>query len=430
MLENDGAISVNPIQNAPVKPPIPELVDAINCVFTFDNTVERLEFYRQYSNVAQFAIEVKKISFYNYLNGKYGFKFQGKPGINHYVYAFDKAGHRSAKLEFYVMTDEEKAKELETYYEETKTISNTLADKEREIGTEINAMNVSPESRKRILVQESKTPDIMILTAPVVLEVSKDEVTLDVSYKDSTEQLVTDFYAAIAPVGDALYKRSVYKKKITSNTIEFTTSYGGVRPDMQYAVWIENSMGQQISPCVTFATHLVIDTTTEDDEEKINLRDNNEMISQITSGLGSKITVTNEITSCINNLKEDFTITWKNVFDKIVQNLMNYTPKISNVDSTVRALYEVQADILHRVYLGFFPDVVFDPKAFTLKFGPRLEDYMVTAYYVDVNSSSFKTYKAAVGQDNIITLDKTSKYVVVYGVGSDVYTKSGTIVID
>jgi hypothetical protein len=430
MLENDNVIAVNPPTVTVVKPPVPEITDAINCVFTFGPDIERLEFYRQYSNIAQFAIEAKKIGFYNYLDGKKGFKFDGKPGVNHYVYAFNKYGERSPKLQFYVMTDEEKSKELDLYYSESKDVQKLLTDKERELLDTLNSLSLSKTNRKRVLVQECKTPALNILPAPNITNITNDKVTIDVNYRENTEQYSTDFYISIASVNDALYKRAVYKKKIESTTVEFTTSYGGIKPDMQYAIWVENKAGDQISQCATFSTYSNKTEDILDEEDRIDSYYNEKMLQQIKYNLSNKIQITNEISSCFNNLIDDLTLSWKNVFDKIAQNIMSYSPKIHNIDTIINSLYESETDIMHYVDTAFFTKVTFNPLTYDLVFSKKPIDYMVTVKYINSSGIVTKTYKNLANQDNTITLDRTSSYIVVYAVAPDIYTKSGTIIID
>jgi hypothetical protein len=321
MMQNDNAVYMNTM--ATVKPPAPELVDAINCVFLFGDNIEKLEFYRQYNKVTQFAAEVLKIAFFNHNSGKKGFRFVGKPGYNYYVYAFNSAGERSPMVQFYVMTDDEKAAHLNSYYLEKDAVNTLLLETERAIGPEIDKLNVNQNNHRRLLIENAKAMEANVFPAPTVISKSTDKITIDVSNNESVGMFATGFYAAIADTEDALYKRATYKQLITTNTVEFSTRYGGIKPDRMYSIWIENSDGMQVSPSITAVIYASETSDTLNEEESIDLYRVENIINQVSRTLSNKINITTEIAAAINNLKDDDTITYKNVFDKLAFNILS-----------------------------------------------------------------------------------------------------------
>jgi hypothetical protein len=426
ILHNDNIVGMNPA--TPVKPPAPELADAINCVFLFGDNVEKLEFYRQYNKVVQFAAEVTKIAFFNHINGKKGFRFVGKPGYNYCVYAFNLAGERSPMTQFYVMTDEEKAKNLNSYYLEKNAVDALILETERTIGKDLEKLNINSDNYRRLLVENAKAMEANIFPAPTVISNTTDKIEINVSNNESIGMFTTEFYAVIADIEDALYKRVAYKQLVTTDTVEFSARYGGIKPDRMYAIWIESSDGTQVSPSTTVAIYSNETNDLLNEEENINLYRVQNIINQISLTLSNKINITTEIASAINNLKDDDTVTYKNVFEKLTFNILSYIPKLANTDEIIEAIFESKMDIMYHVDNNFFDSITVSNN--TITFSPRHQEYMISMYGINYTDISNIPSKVAAEESKIITYDKSARYFVIFATASDLYSKSGMLFID
>lgn len=424
MTENDNTVYLNP--KPVVYPPVPELFDAINCVFLFDKEIKRLEFYRHYYKVTQFAADVDKIAFFDHHSGKKGFRFSGKQGYNYSVYAFDSAGMRSPGTVFYVMTDEEKAKTIGEYNSEKTYVDALLAETERAIGSRLSGL--SQDNYNRMLVENAKAMEMNIFPAPTIINSSTEKITVDVSNNESVGVFVPEYYAVIAYVENALYKRVTYKQLITTNTIEFSSRFGGVKPDKMYAIWIENREGTQVSPSITVSTPSIFTDSLLNEEQFIELYRVKDIINQLRLTLGNKINITTEIALAIENLADDESVTYKNVFDKLAFNILSYVPKFVNTDEIIRTIFESKMDILYHIDLNFFSDVKI--KNNTITFSPRSQEYMISMCGINHYGISNIPIKVAASEPKNITYDRSSRYLVIFATSSDLYTKSGMIFID
>jgi hypothetical protein len=198
-LANDGIIAINQTELA-VQPVVPEMIDAVNCVFIFDNDVEKLEFYRENGPFSQLVKTATKNNFYVYSTLKQAYKFVGTPGRQHHVYAYNKYGKKSPILHFYVMTNEEKAKALDSNYVEKTAVNAKISKAEKQIGQKLNELRLSKVNRDRLLIQVIKVADTNLLPAPVVTSKTDYSITLDVNYEELLKNCPTVFYACIADI--------------------------------------------------------------------------------------------------------------------------------------------------------------------------------------------------------------------------------------
>jgi len=426
MIHNDGYYALN--QYMPIRPPVPEMADAVNCIFLLDENVKKLEFYRHVGKITQFAADVDKISFYDYGNGKKAFRFLGKQGYYYTVYAFGPRGERSPGLQFYVLTDKERTKAIGDYNAETRAVNTLLLEAERAIGKEIQQLNINEDNYNRLLVEKAKEMEINIFPAPTVIESNVSRITVDVSNNKSIGLFNSEFYAVISDVNEAMYDKVRYKKLITSDTVEFTPAYGGIKADKIYAIWIENAEGKQVSPCITVPVYSAATAELLGEEERITLYRVKKIINQVKQTLGNKINITNDISSAIENLEIDETVTYKNVFDKLTLNMLSYIPKIANVDKVIKAIYESQIDILYHVDTTFFRNITVDNN--TISFDAKAHGYILSVYKINHYNVLNTAIKVNASEAKSVTYDKEYRYVVIFATSPDLYTKSGMIFID
>jgi hypothetical protein len=396
--------------------------------------VERLDFYRQYQNVSQFVYSVDKMNFKDHVSGKKAYTFYGKPGLKHYVYAYDLGGNKSSRVDFYILTDEERQKVLAGLLDVQDFYDKQIANAESDIGAELSALKLLPIDYKRALIQYSKRVVQNLFPAPVVVESSTTSINVDVDYKDNIGQFNNDYYVVLAAVDDALSQQAFYKIKINKDvtSVTFTAEAHGIKPDTAYAIWIEDSSFVQVSPCTTVA---IYNNPTEDIIEKtseVELYFNGKTIDQIEKVVANKVLIDDTVKTIMDNLRDDITVNQKNVYDRVIQNILSFRPKIANANILVESVLEAKLDIVYHIDTAFMPNATLSKADHKITFPAKPEDYMVTVMYIDSNGiAQYDTFRSVAGSDYSVILD-TSKgnYAAVFAVRPDVFDKSGLIFVN
>lgn len=416
-------------EHSKIKPATPTMINAMDCVFVFDKSIDRLEFYREYENVDQFALDVREASFKPYSTDLRAFKFFGKPGVNHYVYAFDKAGQRSPKLQFYVFTDSEISEAMQDYSAAGLLADSLYNNKLTEVKQDCVDLKLSQSEEERFVTQLAKAPSVKLMNAPTVSAAIKTVITVDTGYDELVNGESAQFFVAIAPKSQALMDYPIYKQAIEKDIVIFDTGNCGLKTDEDYIIWIENLVGVQVSEATSI--HLAKEWTDElyDSQNKINLYLSNQIVNSVTATLASKITLTEEIKNCIENLKDSDT-TWNNVFDKLINNVINHHPRISNQNELIQAIYVTQSNLKHTVDLNFFESVRYETALNRLELSPVARPYTLVVKYIDTDSIRTESYAMSPNVISDVHLDSNSKYIVIYGASPDLTTRSGMIFIN
>lgn len=415
-----------------VKPPKPQLSDAANCVFIIDSSIERLEFYRQYSGIAQFAIEVKKVAFTKNSSGQLTYQFNGKPGLNHYVYAYNKAGQRSVKLSFYVMTDAERAVALNQYYTDHATATELLTAASNQHGAALKKLGLSDVIYNRALAQFAKQSSTNIFMMPVITTWTSDSITVSVNPNGRFDS-GGGAWMTLAPLDEALISAPRQKIRLTRyiTSVQFTAAAHGLQADESYVIWIENDSGNQISPCTSITLYASETDDEVDQEEQLKLYISSIIMSKIRYALSSMITITNEIDSCIDQLCSDDTLTYDNAFARLIQNVLSYTPKISNAYSIIRAIIKAKMQIVYSVDTLFYDDnkVTYN-SSLSFEFPARSEDYMIVIESVLDGVTSVTTIAIGSGTKAKVDIPYGKSYACMYGLSHDLKTVSGAVLVD
>lgn len=425
-IANNATWSSNP--NARIKPPQPELFDAANNVFLLDDSTEKLEFYRQIRGISQFALEVTKSSFYRHSSGKMAYRYMGRPGTSHYVYAINKIGDRSARLDFYIMNDGIRSGSLSvsnaasSSYQTTREI---LLSKYRK---EIADAKVSSLGQDLILLQLARSESLGILPAPTVLDKGPNYIRLDVHYPDLMTQETGSLYAVLAETQNVMIQQA--RQKIAFNhattQVEFQSYPHGVRPDTMYAIWIEDSLGRQLSPAVSVQPY---SSPTEDliaTDESVRMFFWKKTLGEIKKRLSSKVVITEEIEAIFDNLQENDEIGDHQVYEELSQNAIRSYPRIPNIDPLLYALYQTKADLLYHSELSFFyGDIQSDKSSVT--FPERNDAYVIVKGWVQPESVMWSTLSVPAGTSASMPMDETTGYLVIFAMDPKTHTKSGIL---
>lgn len=428
---NSRVIGGNP--SAVVIPPKPEMSDAINCVFVLADNIEKLEFYRQYSKITQFAGEVNKLSFYRNAAGKLAYRFSGKPGLNHYVYAFDKSGQRSIKLGFYVMTDEERATALAKYYVDDAGVRQLLKEASGEYGDDLKDMKLDTESFNRMLVQFAMLPDASVFTTPEIISKSKTSIKVKVDMKGRMEQNDSVFWVAMSEAAEAMLPKPRQKIKVDKATgeVEFTAEKHGLKVGESYAIWIEDDKEAQVSPCVTTTVHEKETDATEAEDNAIAIYLAGKVMASIKANLSNRITITDEIADCIDNLADDASVNYDNAFAKLIYNIDTHSPKISKTYPIIMAIMRAKMDLVYNVNSKFHTGkLVLDKDKSTIELPAGSEVCTVVIEYVRNGVTTFKTIKTVANEKTKVEIKNEGSYATVYSIAPDLRTTSGAVFVD
>lgn len=348
-LFNDFISAVNDKIEVPI--PTMKYNAAYENVFKFDESIENAEFFKDYGHISQLYYIVPNYNFKKIDGEDNSFRFQGRPGHKHYVEATIKTA-RSPKLEFYVMTQNEK----DTFIEKDKK-KNNLTDKDVDIiDTSIkkdDLGDLETDDYKRAFLIKAKRID-----NPIFLPVDVESIEENVLVKNPLASIVNknfndDYYLAVASYQDVLQGNPIYKVKFTNRDelIAITKMLHGLKENNTYALWIENTSGIQLSNPSTFVYSESFDlNNTEMKEYEIK-----EVIDEILS-ISNEILPTNiyenivaiiqnndtiENSELITNLLSSFEISMlsKTRLNTFISNIKYYLGlMISSSDSLIESL--------------------------------------------------------------------------------------------
>lgn len=430
---NDRRYAINRLLFA-LTPPVPEVLDNMSSVILTDKSTKALEFYRQVKHVSQFSSKVTSNYFTDHESGKKSCKFLGRPGWKHYVYAMNELNQRSPRLEFYVMTDEEKTRRTKELADETSLIDEAIAYSESLVGEEMHSLNLPDEHSKRILVKEVKDISLPLLPTPVVIESTNSKIILDVNYKDIIGQYEDKYFVALSEVNSALFSIPRYKVIINNNSdkVEFNADDHGLKPNTSYVVWIENDQGVQVSNCATMYTYdeaIDVDTI---EESKIHYYELDKFISKFKKILSTKIKLDYEINYAIDNLKDDSSVNEKNFHERLIKNILSIKPRLSNEGYIIKSILESRHDINFVISEYFFnEDIKYENKV--VQYPTKPEEYMVVVYLINIINEEpiieVKTYKSI--ENKTLDIDvSNSIYAATYAIDRNIFSKSGILFVD
>jgi hypothetical protein len=273
-MNNDTTIAINKSNNVPA--PTWFYDENYDHIFKFDDNIECAEFYREYGEVEQYATTVNAVSFKTINNQTNCVKFTGKPGVTHYVQAII-GNVRSAKVEFYVMTESEKQKYITQQTGKT-TLSNTEISKIDSTVSNDLSNNVSILDEQRAFIYNAKKISNDKIMAPVVISI-EDDVVVE-TFLSNFANNVSTFYLAISNYNDIVNNNDIYKIPFTcsNETIIINQLMNGIKQNTAYGLWIEDENNIQISNASTFS--YIPGTEIADDITEYEVKD---IISKIKS---------------------------------------------------------------------------------------------------------------------------------------------------
>lgn len=252
-LKNDNTLALNKESNS-LNAPTHELNDSCYNIFTFSPETTSAEIFKLNRNFAQLAAIVPSYNFNEIDKKPNSFRFLGKPGANHYVYALNETA-RSPKLEFYVMSESEKQEFLKNLNSKESLSLESKEQVNRIIVDKIPEAEDSKEIKNRAFMYEVKKLENATILPPQIYSVNEKEVTVMPNINNLiTNSSTKEFYLAIASTKEVEDNDIIYKIKFTNLDEKVVINYldHGIKNKEQYILWIEDIEMNQISNATTF----------------------------------------------------------------------------------------------------------------------------------------------------------------------------------
>lgn len=276
-LFNDFISAVNDKIDVPI--PKMKLNSQYENVFTFDKKITTAEIFKDYGNIVQFYYEVPNYNFKTIDGVDNSFRFNGKPGKQHYIQALI-GKYRSPKLEFYVMTQKEKDEFIKRDRAKKKLSEKQIKDIDNKISQDNLSLLSSSDYERSFLINALKIEKPLVIP-PEVINIDND-VTVITSINDLfCDDIDNRFYLAIATYEQILNKDAVYKIDFCQKDKQINISkiFNGLKKNTSYAIWIEDSNLNHISNATTFVFNPDFDI----DNDKFKNYSIDEMIQNIES---------------------------------------------------------------------------------------------------------------------------------------------------
>lgn len=411
-----------------IRPPRPELFDAANNIFLLDDSTEKLEFFRQLGDVSQFAQEVTKGSFFQHSSGKMAYRYIGRPGMSHYVYAINKLGDRSPRLDFYVMKDKDRSDSLAINAGASNSYRTAREELLSKFAKEIADAKVSALGLDLILLQLSRMNSTGVFPAPSIIDKGPNYIRADVHYPDLSIEETGTMYAVLAEVQNIMIQHDRQKIPFSHNSmeVEFRDYPHGIRPDTMYAIWIEDGMGRQLSPAVAVQVHGAPTEELIAEDEAVRMFFWKKTLREIKKRLSSRITITSEVEEILEILQENDEIGDHQIYEELSQNAIRSYPRIPNIDPLLYAIYQTKADLLYRSSPSFFFDPIKTDKS-TVLFPDRNDQYVIVKGWIQAESVLWSTMSIPAGVNGVMPMDETTGYVIMFAIDPRTHEKSGIL---
>lgn len=403
-----------------VNPPKLEYINGCTNTFVVDNKIELMDFYRQFTNTVQFAKTINKKNF-EPKDDSFTCTFNGKPGVRHYTYAANNYGFRSPRVDFYVYPDEERSIAIEEMAESKQIIEHELKHIDSIIGSKISS-EFDDESRRRVLSEIIKSSEIRSTKPPIVKENNKHGILLEI-IEDKEELINIEAMVVISDINNALLNYPKYKISV-KNEIFFTAKNHGIRPRTDYAIWIEDNEGYQISDCITIES--------SDDEEMDITREyevSEYFINNITDALENEFKEAQLKNNILSNIiyknKNDVEANKVTILDNILVDIIEESSVLSDMFSILYSFFKVYFSQMYNINEDFFNEqlIMHEDRIYIQ------ED--CTMIKIDISANEINKYKIDLNEGSVINLNNDNEpYTLISFIKKDLSSRSGFILLN
>lgn len=411
---NYAGADIKPVQQ-------PKITDPLTATIQIPDDAAKLDVYSFGTNRLVKSVSAERVNS--------SLKFLGRPGDKYYAQAINPLGEKSPRLEFAVMQDEDKP----TYISKQKSNNDALVSNynlaSSEIRNNLIQYRLDDEGIKDMVTTHGKSKCAETAPSPVIVDYDDSKITINISMLDLIGNTQLPYFAVIAERDNA-FNNDMFRKQefhIGDETVIFTAEKDFIRPDKSYIFWIEDSSHAQISKCTPL--------NMSDDEEVVAKK--KEIIldlkkQEIISSMTNKSMYSQDLLYCIDAAIVDEDTNANNIYEKIIEKVINYNTKFLNESFVVKALIECKVESKSIIDDNFFNTTIKIDSAHKTVITPmRSSRYTVTVYKIDRNG--FMTFDSiAVDQLSTqdILLDRNYKYMSVFCIATDPVVKSDILFID
>ena len=365
----------------------PELNSKNNCTNSFfvDYSINKMDFYRLYSNTEQFKKTIEKNNFKD-IGDKYLCIFNGTPKSKHYTYAVNSFGFRSPKVEFYTLDDNSKTLLLEDKKYKDDLIEYNIQKAINSYSNEIKNLLNEKEKREAAL-EELTMSSIKNISLPIIEKTENNSIKVKIN---ESEDLLkeNEYMIAIEDLDKVLYNNTKYKQ-LAKSEIEFTSLEHGLKLNKKYAIWIEDKDENQVCDSV-------ICEMKNNDEELLQENNINKIFTiRIINDFKVELNEKNLITEKLNNIIEivynDINTNKTNIFEKLLYNILDNTSTLVNVFEILFVLFKIYIDYTYDINENFFK-----------------EELVLEENKIDKINKNIISYKINIDQNNTISIEKNS----------------------
>lgn len=273
------------VNKSSVPTPIMHVDENGNAYFEFDKSITEAEFYLRDGNIEYFKQHVESGIFREIDNKKNCFRYIGKNGSSNFIEAISK-DKRSSRLDFYIMTNEEKT-DYRNKNASKKKIDDALLNRAtHEIRKNIDNTATNKEIEQALIYSVKKIEELV--DPPYIY---KDDNKIYINSNIETKSVYKrKFYFCIGTLDEIKNDDMIYKiefDSLNSRAVIDSISYD-IEEGKAYGCWIENDTFEQISRASTF---------------EYNNDDNSEVVNEFefSNNYGPIISLSNSLNVFIEN---------------------------------------------------------------------------------------------------------------------------------
>ena len=400
----------------------PQLEHASGCtnVFLVDDKVASMDFYREFTNTTQFAKTINKRNFETRENYN-ACIFNGRPGTRHYTYAANNHGFRSPRVDFYIYPDDYRSLAMEEIMNEKQMVAHKLKHVDSIIGSKINN-ELDNRDRKRVLSEIIRSSEVKSVKPPVVVENNKHGILFKI-IEDKEELINAGAMVVISDIENALMNYPKYKINI-KDEIFFTAKKHGIRSGTDYAVWIEDSEGHQISDCITVEA---IKNEEVDIAREYKL--NEYFISDITNKLEDEFKEAQVESNILNNIiyknKNDIETNKTTILDNILADIIDEGSVLNDMFTILYSFFKLYFAQMYSVNEEFFEEqlTMCEDKLY-------IEEECIMRK-IDISAYEINEAKIELSKGSVVSLKNNSEpYTLIFFVKKDLSSRSGFILLN
>jgi hypothetical protein len=157
-----------------------------------------------------------------------------------------------------------------------------------------------------------------------------------------------------------------------------------------------------------------------------------EKSDSILSSIETNVVIPFGLKEIFNGIKNDPETTERNIYKRFLSEVLCFSPELPNTPDIIKSICKASFDLDYFADENYFSDsIVFDNEKMTLTLPKRSFDFTWRMHIIDKEDVIKTVHKKDI-ENNVIDLKDmpSNSYIVLYGIKSNLYTKSGFAFID